>query len=434
MGYVLFAFILAIFLNWKYKINMGLVSITAAFLIGSFIMGMSPAELKALIPLKVIFPVVSITMFYGFALENGTLQNGIRRLLHGGRKRPIFFPILIFVICFCMGLLGIDAGSTVIIMAPLAMTFTSLMGLDAATVAAAVLMGAPMGGNYMFGYGGSIIRGLAEESMGAEAALSVALISFWDGVVVFSFLFFLIFFLRLHFRKNQTASIPEKGMDLEAVQPMTSQQKKTLVLIGFVVFLIAIPALAGALFPKTVFDEFSSKLDIGFITLAGALAASCMKLGDLNTVLRRYVPWKILIMVSGISVLMGVAKACGLIELLRNLINEDVPPVLVPAIIVLIAGTMSFFSSAISVVMPTLFPMVVAIAESCDLAPQIIGSCIILGASLTGTSPFSTGGAIVVGSAPEEKSRDRLMYQQLGISVLSIIVGTVYMMIRSQLV
>lgn len=428
---VLLAFILAIFLNWKYQINMGIVSICAAFFIGCFLLDTSPGTLKEFIPIKVIFPVVSITLFYGFALENGTLQKLVQRLLHNDKRKPTLLPILIFLICVCMGLLGIDAGSTVIIMAPISMTLTTLMGLDVVTVAAALLMGAPMGGNYMFGNGGNIIRALLEENMSMEQSLSTAATGFWDGTIVFTILFFLVFFVRLVRTKDRLVSESAVPKGLAPSQPFTPLQKKNLILIGAVVFFVAVSSILSVAFPGTPLTHFAKKMDIGFLALFGSLIASCMNLGDLNHILRKHVPWKILIMLSGISVLMGVAKACGLIEFLSNALSENVPVLLIPAAVVLIAGVMSLFSSAISVVIPTLFPMVPAIAASCGLPLGLIYSCIVLGASLTGTSPFSTGGALVIGSTPENKARDKLVYQQLLIAVICLIFGSAYMTLRS---
>lgn len=171
-------------------------------------------------------------------------------------------------------------------------------------------------------------------------------------------------------------------------------------------------------------------MDVGFLALTGALVASCLNLGDLGTVLRKHVPWKILIMVSGISILMGVADACGLIEILSSAVNDNVPVQLIPAAVVIIAGLMSLFSSAISVVIPTLFPMVPVLAASSRLTPGLLYSCIVLVASLTGCSPFSTGGAIVVSSAPEEKGYEKLMYQQLTLAAAALIAGSLFMSIR----
>ena len=210
----------------------------------------------------------------------------------------------------------------------------------------------------------------------------------------------------------------------------TAPQKKNLFLIGIVVFFITIPAVLGAVFPESGIAGFASKMDVGFLALTGALAASCLKLGDLAVVLKKHVPWKILIMVSGISILMEVADACGLIQLLSSAVNENVPVRFIPAAVVVIAGIMSLFSSAISVVIPTLFPMVPSIAASCGLAPGLLYSCIVLGSSLTGCSPFSTGGAIVVSSAPEEKGYEKLMYQQLAVAAVGLAAGALFMSAR----
>ena len=56
-----FAIVLCIFLEWKWHINMGLTATVAAFLIGCFGLGLSPNALKAMLPVKIIFPITAIT-------------------------------------------------------------------------------------------------------------------------------------------------------------------------------------------------------------------------------------------------------------------------------------------------------------------------------------------------------------------------------------
>ena len=68
------AIILAIALGYKTRINIGLFAIAFAYLIGCFAMGMSPKEVINLWPLKIFFIIFSASLFYSFAIINGTLN------------------------------------------------------------------------------------------------------------------------------------------------------------------------------------------------------------------------------------------------------------------------------------------------------------------------------------------------------------------------
>ena len=83
---------------------------------------------------------------------------------------------------------------------------------------------------------------------------------------------------------------------------------------------------------------------------------------------------------------------------------------LAPAL-ALAAGLMSVFSSAISVVLPTMFPMVPQLAQLTELPPQMLFMAIFVSSTLTGTSPLSTMGSMVLGGCDQDEDRSQLFYQ-----------------------
>lgn len=419
--------ILAIFLNWKYKINMGLVSVAAAYLIGCFMLGLSPATLKGYIPIKVVFPMVAVTMFYGFAMENGTLQVLVGRLLRRNNKGRIYLPILFYVLCVGLGLIGLDGGSVGVIMGPVCMTLAAVLKVDPVSTAVAVMMGVGAGGNYMFAYGGNIARGLIAEVYEEELAMQSSITAFRDCIIVFTILFLIVFVLRLKSYKAKNALLTAEQMEEDAV--LLPKQKMTLILIGAVVFFISVPTLISLFLPGTAIAVFAKRMDIGFLALVGALIASCMDLADTAAVITKRIPWKIVIMICGISVLMGVATECGLIEMLCDLLNKNISTSLIPAVLVLIAGVMSLFSSAISVVIPTMFPIVPILAASTSLSPELLYSSIVLGSALTGSSPFSTGGSLIVSSVPDGDAREEMIYNLLFVALSGVAFGAIYILL-----
>ena len=90
---VVTAIAVAIVLGYKTRINIGLFAIAFAYLIGSFVMGMSPSEVINLWPLKIFFIIFSVCLFYSFAIVNGTLEKLSEHLLYSCRKVPICCPM-----------------------------------------------------------------------------------------------------------------------------------------------------------------------------------------------------------------------------------------------------------------------------------------------------------------------------------------------------
>lgn len=421
------AFFLAVFLNKQYRINLGLTAVALAYLIGCFVLGMNPGVLKEYIPLKIIFPVVSITMFYGTAVENGTLVKVVKHFIRK-KQKSYQLPVMLFLCCIGMGFVGLDAGTITMIMAPIALSLTSITGVQPLTVTCAVLLGAPVGSNYMFAAGGTIIRGIIEDlTSDSTLVMKAGLSSFLDCAAVFITLFMIV--TAVAAADGKKAKTKGTG-HLYEPEKLTGKQKLTVILILTFTVLITVSAVFNAFKTGNALSKFTAKTDIGFLALLGTAIGACMNLSDMDIVIRKIVPWKIIIMISGVSVLMGTAREAGLIDMLSSALNGNIPGILLPASLVAIAGIMSFFSSALSVVIPTLCPLIPLIAEHSDLSQAILYSCIVIGSSATGLSPFSTGGALVISSVPDETKRDSLIYKLLALSVVNLILSAAYMTVR----
>ena len=73
---IIFAIALAIFLGYKTKINTGLFCIVFAYIIGCFVMGLKPKQVIAYWPTNTMFVILSVSLFYNFALPPDRLAAG----------------------------------------------------------------------------------------------------------------------------------------------------------------------------------------------------------------------------------------------------------------------------------------------------------------------------------------------------------------------
>jgi di/tricarboxylate transporter len=74
----------------------------------------------------------------------------------------------------------------------------------------------------------------------------------------------------------------------------------------------------------------------------------------------------------------------------------------------IIGAIMSLFASTLGVVTPALFPIVPAIAAATGSSPMLLFVCIIVGAQSSAISPFSSGGSLILGSAPQQADKTAL--------------------------
>ena len=320
------------------------------------------------------------------------------------RAKPGVIPFILFFLCVLLGIAGMDAGSVGVIMSPIAMIIVTLGDLPLLPCAIGTLLGSAVGSNYMFSTGGTIMRGLVEETAFADSALGISLSIFLNNLICFLILFLVIFLCFRH--RGHTAKV-------EKPQPLDKKQKLNLLLILLFILTAALPAIVGEATGIAAIQSLAKRMDVGFMALLFAFAATLLRLGDITAVIRARIPWRTLFMVSGVTILIGVATEAGVMDALLSLENRSYPVWLIVPFTALVAGVMSFFSSAISVVIPTMFPLVPGLVTATGVTPAYFYVAIALGAAITALSPFSTGGSIMLSACTDEKKREKLMFAQL---------------------
>ncbi|WP_339003000.1 hypothetical protein LDK17_09945 [Fusobacterium polymorphum] len=142
---------------------------------------------------------------------------------------------------------------------------------------------------------------------------------------------------------------------------------------------------------------------MGLVSFFLSVILILLKVGDEKAAIKK-IPWGVLILISGVSVLMNVTKTMGGIDLLADILSSMMNDKTAPSIIGLTAGLMSWFSSANGVVFPTLIPTVSKIVadiggniSAIELIIAIVG-----GATVAGISPLSTGGSLILAAYSQE--------------------------------
>lgn len=126
------------------------------------------------------------------------------------------------------------------------------------------------------------------------------------------------------------------------------------------------------------------------------------------------IPWGVLIMISGVGTLMKLVITVGGIELVSVILSKFMNSYTVSSVMGTTAGIMSWFSSGLGVVFPTLIPTVSSIAKLVgneSLALEI-ASLIIIGGTFAGLSPFSTAGGLIVATAMAESKEKNIENQE----------------------
>lgn len=416
------ALILSIIIGFKAKINTGLVAIPFAYIIGCFILKLKPADVISMWPIAIFFVILTVSLFFTFAVVNGTLETLAGKLLYKCRAFSLFLPIAIFLISVLIAALGAGYYSVMVLMAPLALIICKKIGINPLVGALCADCGGQVGSNFMISLNGVIYRKLiTSEGFNDNQAFSTSISIFFTYLAL---TFIVIAGLLLYYRKKSANSEGITNIDLEKPQPFNNKQKTNLYLILLFVVVLLIPPILHAIEPKSATITFlNSSLDVGLIATIFAVIASILNLADSKAVLTR-VPWNTLIMISGVGMLVAVAIKAGTVNLLAHWVGGNIPTFFVPIILALVAAIITSFGSFIGIAAPALFPVVSSISHLTGLNPAMLYTCITIGGLSAGISPFSAGGAMVLGFTPEEE-RDSMFAKEMFVGLPLCVGGAV---------
>ncbi len=196
-----------------------------------------------------------------------------------------------------------------------------------------------------------------------------------------------------------------EGVAASAGDPMTGTQKWT---IGVILLWIA-----GVL---------GFGLDLGLSAFAAATLLIAFRAGDQSHVIRR-MPWGVILMVCGVTVLIALLQATGGMELFSSLLAALASPATINGVIAFVTGTISTYSSTSGVVLPAFLPTVPALVEQLGGGdPLAIALSINVGSALVDVSPLSTLGALCVAAVPDGAAA-ALLFRRLLIWGLSMSVA-----------
>lgn len=188
---ILLAIILAVYLGNKFTVNIGLLAMTFAYLIGAFVIGLSINDILAMFPTKLFLVIFGLSLFFNFAVVNGTLDKLAKLLLYYARNFTKFLPILIYLISALVSGLGAGFFTTVAVMTTIAMVLAKEAGLNRLLLAISISLGALSGANFMVSSHGVIFSSLLSGTALADQSQLITQNIFW---VSFIYPFFVLLF------------------------------------------------------------------------------------------------------------------------------------------------------------------------------------------------------------------------------------------------
>lgn len=397
----LIALILVVFIANKKNMNVGLVGIAMAMLIGT-IFGMKAKAIIGGFNTTLFVRAMGMQSLIVVAKMNGTLESISKRIIKFGCGRAIrFLPIILFVLLLLCEYLGTGVFSLAM---PILCALAFEMGMPVLKVLGIGLITMSGAGTSPYAPPGIILRGLAE-----EAGLTVNL---WNtafsGLIVATTLF-VIFYFVFGWHKQQPIQLKTEVK----VEPLSWKQWCTLA--GYLVF---------------VFCNLVLGIDTAVPPIIISIVLCIIGAGDGTQLIKR-LPFNSLIMVGGMTIMVGVVNSLGGIDIIIKGLSLVATKTLAPGMMAGLASSMSVISSAQGVVMPTLVPTVGGLCEAMPgLSQQALVTAIGLGAYATGISPMSTTGGNVLANfgtvySPTPQEEKKLFNQLLIMAGLQLVAYTV---------
>ncbi len=283
-----------------------------------------------------------------------------------------------------------------------------------------VNIGSYLGSQVPWGQGANIQRGVLEAGIHAGEIDSIL----WNGFITCALFALVSGVLTFVLYKGWRAHVDNVDF-ITMPEPMNAAQKKTFALILILIVLMVIPSLMGVLGVAPM-KALSSKLDISLVCITLAMVAALLNLADAKTVVNKHIPWNTLMMLAGVSMLVGVATEGGAVDLIGSWIGGNVPQAMIVPMFVLLAGFMSVFAAGASVVAPTLFALVPALAASAPtLNYHAVYAGIAIGANASAVSPFSGGGSLTLANIKQDEIREKMFLPLIIAAAVLVLVATV---------
>ena len=388
------------------RLNPGLLALLAASTIGLFLGGMSIGSITALFPSNLFILLVSMSLVFGTAHHNGTLDKITQRALFLIKGQQKLLPILIFILAFLFSALGPGNIVATAILAPMAMILAKKHRVSELLVAIMLCTGANAGAFSPIAPTGIIAIGLMEKMLISKDLIWIV---FGASAVLqsISALFAYSLFLFRSHKRNRLQTIKNADKFKIIVEPFINEQKITLGLI--VILLVGV----------TIF-----KLPLILVSLAVALVMFGLKLADEEVILKT-LPWSTILMVSGIAILIGLMEKTGGLDLATDFIASTASPKIISGLLALVSGAVSAYSSSSGVVLPAFMPLIPGLAQKMnipDMIPMVIA--VAVGSHMVDVSPLSTLGALSLAAVDDKSVRDR-MFKMLMIwgMAMSVVAG-----------
>ena len=394
------ALALAVIVSCVSRVNVGVLAIALAWIVGVYMGDMPVNTVMSGFPSQLCLTLIGVTLLFALAETNGTLGRITDHAVRLCRGNSGTIPIMFFGLGALFSSAGPGNIATGALLAPIAMATAVRTGIPLFLMAIMVGNGANSGALSPFAPTGIIVNGLMARNGLPGLEWQTFIYNFGAHVLVAFAGYALLGGLKL-FSAGRT--------DVDEVldgRPTTFQRRHWMTM-GVIAFVIL-----GVVFAKA---------NVGMCAFLGAAILVLSGSADDGEAFKR-MPWRVIVMVCGVTVLIALVERTQGIDLLVSLVARISSAQTVTGVVAFLTAVVSVYSSTSGVVLPAFLPLVPGLVTQLPGASAAgIAAAMNVGGHLVDLSPLSTLGALCLAAVPSEESRalfNRLLAWGLSMAVV----------------
>ena len=379
------ALVLAVVVSCFSPLNVGVLAMALAWIVGVYIGGIPLNTVLSGFPSSLFITLVGVTLLFSLAQCNGTLDRITHHAVRVCRGNRGVIPIMFFLLGSALSSMGPGNIATAALVAPLAMATAVQSSIPLFLMAIMVGNGANSGALSPFAPTGIIVNGLMARNGLTGMEVQTYLFNLAAHALVAFAGYALFGGLKLFGTGKASSPVIEDGSDGAFHRRHW--------------FTIAV--IAALILTVIIFN-----IPVGPGALVGVIILVMTKSADDGEAIKR-MPWRVIVMVCGVTVLIALVERAQGIDLLVGLVAKISSPGTVTFVVAFLTAIVSVYSSTSGVVLPAFLPMVPGLAAALPGAsPIAIATSMNVGGHLVDVSPLSTIGALCLAGAPPDESRN----------------------------
>jgi di/tricarboxylate transporter len=379
------ALALAVLVSCVSRLNVGVLSLALAWIVGVYIGGMPVNTVMSGFPSQLFLTLTGVTLLFALAQVNGTLERLTHHAVRLCRGNCGTIPVMFFVLGAALSSIGPGNIATAALLAPLAMSTAARTGIPLFLMAIMVGNGANSGALSPIAPTGIIVNGL----MARNGLPGFELQSYTYNLLAHAFVAFAGYAifggLKLFGADRASASY------VEADAQNGPFERRHWITIAVIAALIV--------------SAIAANVHVGMGAFLGAVVLVLTGSADDGEAVKR-MPWRVIVMVCGVTVLISLVEKAQGLDLVVSLVAKIASADTVTGIVAFLTGIVSVYSSTSGVVLPAFLPIVPGLAEQLPGASALgIAMSMNVSGHLVDMSPLSTLGALCMAGAAADESR-----------------------------